>query len=155
VRESSVRAVDELSSSQEPLGAAPAWPPMPPPLKAWTPAEAQAEGCGSITNFFRPPPPVPRGPGRPLGCSPSSPSSHRCSIWARCPHSRLRPRPHLRPQCQTLWLSPTPLLLLLMASSLSLFLCCQAAKRLVHQRDAPAGWTSCWLGLGLCGGTPE
>jgi len=37
---------------------------MPPPLKAWTPAEAQAEGCGSITNFFRPPPPVPRGPGR-------------------------------------------------------------------------------------------
>ena len=53
--------------SEEPLGAAPAWPPMPPPLKAWSPAQAQAEGCGSITNFFKPPPPVPRRPGRPQG----------------------------------------------------------------------------------------
>ena len=42
------RAVHELSSSQEPLGAAPAWPPMPPPLK--TPPAGRTAGYGVLAH---------------------------------------------------------------------------------------------------------
>ena len=91
-------------------------PPPPPPVHSPSPsaavvaAHAATAGWSSTEQTRAAPASAARG------CSPSSPSSHRCSIWVRCPHSRLRPRPHL------------PLLLPLMASSFSLFLCCQAAR---------------------------